>query len=228
MISSRNLAAPASGLRRAHRPCVGARPRSVVDRETFPLSWNRGGAGPSISTARRLRYEAAVDQSLSFTGRDSAFYASRKVEAPEQIVPPDIGPTPRPLRSRCWLWDGNDDQFLCPRVASLHGIDISEEMLTKARSNVPKAEYRWYDGDKVPFPDETFDTWCSHLRAPSCPSLETLSKFVSEMVRVTRSGGLVAIFEHNPFNPLTRHAVNSCAFSIGTPFSSNPRRPSSF
>jgi hypothetical protein len=35
-------------------------------------------------------------------------------------------------------------------------------------------------------------------------------KFVNEMVRVTRSNGVVAIFEHNPFNPLTRHAVNTC------------------
>ena len=27
-----------------------------------------------------------------------------------------------------------------------------------------------------------------------------------------RPGGLVAIFEHNPFNPLTRLAVNRCEF----------------
>ncbi len=35
-------------------------------------------------------------------------------------------------------------------------------------------------------------------------------KFVSEMVRVVRTGGIVAIFEHNPMNPLTRRAVNTC------------------
>jgi hypothetical protein len=29
---------------------------------------------------------------------------------------------------------------------------------------------------------------------------------------VTRSGGLVAIFEHNPWNPLTRRAVAGCEF----------------
>jgi ubiquinone/menaquinone biosynthesis C-methylase UbiE len=83
-------------------------------------------------------------------------------------------------------------------------------MLTKARSNVPKAEYRWYDGDKVPFPDETFDVVLAICVLHHVPVSKRF-KFVSEMVRVTRSGGLVAIFEHNPFNPLTRHAVNSCA-----------------
>src|SRR6202035_5550062 len=35
-------------------------------------------------------------------------------------------------------------------------------------------------------------------------------KVISEMVRVTRPEGVVAIFEHNPFNPLTRRAVNTC------------------
>jgi hypothetical protein len=32
------------------------------------------------------------------------------------------------------------------------------------------------------------------------------------MARVTRSGGLVTIFEHNPWNPLTRRAVARCDF----------------
>jgi hypothetical protein len=32
------------------------------------------------------------------------------------------------------------------------------------------------------------------------------------MARVTRSRGLVAIFEHNPWNPLTRRAVAGCEF----------------
>src|SRR5205085_10701942 len=35
---------------------------------------------------------------------------------------------------------------------------------------------------------------------------------VEEMRRVVRPGGLVAVFEHNPWNPLTRRVVRSCAF----------------
>jgi SAM-dependent methyltransferase len=36
--------------------------------------------------------------------------------------------------------------------------------------------------------------------------------WMAELLRVTRPGGAVVIFEHNPLNPLTRHAVSSCAF----------------
>jgi hypothetical protein len=31
------------------------------------------------------------------------------------------------------------------------------------------------------------------------------------MKRVTKKDGLIIIFEHNPFNPLTNYAVNHCA-----------------
>jgi ubiquinone/menaquinone biosynthesis C-methylase UbiE len=36
--------------------------------------------------------------------------------------------------------------------------------------------------------------------------------WLAELHRVTRPGGLILIFEHNPLNPLTRYAVAGCAF----------------
>src|SRR5690606_12156034 len=36
--------------------------------------------------------------------------------------------------------------------------------------------------------------------------------FVAEAWRVTRPGGLFAVYEHNPFNPMTRWAVWRCPF----------------
>jgi ubiquinone/menaquinone biosynthesis C-methylase UbiE len=36
------------------------------------------------------------------------------------------------------------------------------------------------------------------------------SHWLTEILRVTKPGGIIAIYEHNPFNPLTLHAVNTC------------------
>ena len=34
--------------------------------------------------------------------------------------------------------------------------------------------------------------------------------FAAEMARVLRPGGVAAIFEHNPLNPVTRRVVSNC------------------
>lgn len=38
--------------------------------------------------------------------------------------------------------------------------------------------------------------------------------WLSELRRVTRPGGLLAIYEHNPLNPLTVRAVNTCPLDV--------------
>jgi ubiquinone/menaquinone biosynthesis C-methylase UbiE len=154
-------------------------------------------------------YEDAVDRSVSFTGRNVAFYARRKVELLEDLVRPNLGSLQGLSLLDVGCGTGTTDQFLAPRVRTLHGVDISEEMLSKARRNVPKADFRWYDGEKLPFSDGTFDVVVAMCVLHHVPMSKRF-KVISEMVRVARSDGIVAVFEHNPFNPLTRRAVNTC------------------
>ena len=154
-------------------------------------------------------YEDEVDRSVSFTGRNSAFYARRKAEILEEIVRRGPGSLQDLSLLDVGCGTGTTDQVLAPRVRELHGVDVSEEMLSKAQHNVPGAEFSWYDGAKLPFDDETFDVVVAICVLHHVPVAERF-KVVSEMVRVVRSEGVVAVFEHNPYNPLTRHAVNTC------------------
>ena len=156
-----------------------------------------------------VNYEDSVDQSISFTGRDSAFFANRKVEVLEDIVHARNGPLAGLSVLDVGCGTGTTDHFLVSRVGNLDGVDISEEMLEKARANVPGATFRWYDGEKLPFRDESFDVVLAICVLHHVPTSQR-GKLVGEMVRVTRSQGVIAIFEHNPLNPMTRHAVNSC------------------
>ena len=154
-------------------------------------------------------YEDSVDQSVSFTGRDSAFFARRKVEILEDIVRPGLCSLQGLNLLDVGCGTGTTDRYLAPRVQRLHGVDISEEMLVKAQRNVPKAMFSWYDGEKLPFDDQTFDVVVAICVLHHVP-VSMRCKVVSEMVRVTRPEGVVAVFEHNPYNPLTRYAVNTC------------------
>ena len=154
-------------------------------------------------------YEDEVDRSVSFTGRNSAFYARRKVEILEEIVRPGLGPLQGLSLLDVGCGTGTTDQVLAPQVRTLHGVDVSEEMLHKARQNVPAGQFSWYDGELLPFDDSTFDVVVAICVLHHVPVTERF-KVVSEMVRVSRRTGVVAVFEHNPYNPLTRHAVNTC------------------
>jgi ubiquinone/menaquinone biosynthesis C-methylase UbiE len=160
--------------------------------------------------AHAASYDDAVDRSVSFTGRDAAFYARRKVELLEEIVRPRLGSLQGLSLLDVGCGTGTTDRQFAPRVRKLHGVDVSEEMLVHARRTVPAAEFSWYDGEKLPFADESFDVVVGICMIHHVPASERF-RVVSEMVRVTRSEGVVAVFEHNPLNPLTRHAVNTCA-----------------
>jgi len=93
----------------------------------------------------------------------------------------------------------------------LSGIDVSSASLARARVDNAGVDYRDYDGRTFPFGDASFDlvtAICAmHHVAPG-----QWGRFVAEMRRVTRPGGLVCVIEHNPYNPLTRLAVSRCEF----------------
>jgi ubiquinone/menaquinone biosynthesis C-methylase UbiE len=83
--------------------------------------------------------------------------------------------------------------------ARVVGVDLSEEMLERARVNVPGAEFRRADASSLAFPDESFDLVTHANMIP----------FFDEVARVLRPGG-TALF----------------AFSIGdqTPIYVTPER----
>ncbi|SEK60979.1 class I SAM-dependent methyltransferase [Pacificibacter marinus] len=46
--------------------------------------------------------------------------------------------------------------------------------------------------------------------------------WLKEILRVTKPNGRLVIFEHNPWNPLTRHAVRNCPFDVNAHLISSP------
>lgn len=96
--------------------------------------------------------------------------------------------------------------------AALTCVDVSPRSREIARERYPEAaEYRLFDGVTLPFPDDSFD-----IAFAACVfhHIEVTRQvpLLGELRRVLAEGGRLFVFEHNPLNPLTRHAVNTCPF----------------
>ena len=104
---------------------------------------------------------------------------------------------------------GLTDTLLIPHFGRLAGVDISPGVIELAARRNPSARYLVYDGNILPFPDNAFDLVIAvnvlHHVAP-----QQWRQTVLEMKRVCKEGGMVAVFEHNPYNPLTRLVVSRC------------------
>jgi ubiquinone/menaquinone biosynthesis C-methylase UbiE len=102
-------------------------------------------------------------------------------------------------------------ETLLPK-ARLTCLDVSRKSLDLARRRYPdKADFVVFDGHTLPFPDNSFDLVFSACVFHHIPHAEHLA-LLEELRRVLKTGGSCVIFEHNPLNPLTLQAVNTCPF----------------
>jgi SAM-dependent methyltransferase len=159
----------------------------------------------------RDTYEEELNRVVSFAGQDADVYSRAKADAIVEVARENVG-DPRTLSFLdVGCGTGATDRHLTQRVRKLYGVDISTAMTERARAANPEADYQAYDGARLPFDDRSLDVVFAvcvvhHVPPSSWPS------FFGELARVTRTGGVVVIAEHNPYNPVTRAIVNRCAF----------------
>jgi len=91
-------------------------------------------------------------------------------------------------------------------------VDVSDASLSIAQTRHPDlAKYVVFDGKTLPFADESFSVVFTACVFHHIPASEHISLF-KEIYRVLNKDGVLVVFEHNPLNPLTVRAVNTCEF----------------
>jgi SAM-dependent methyltransferase len=79
------------------------------------------------------------------------------------------------------------------------------------RKKIPGAVFSVYNGTDFPFREEAFDiVFIAGVLHHVSPDLQ--KRLVSEAHRTLKKGGRVYIFEHNPFNIVSRYLVKTCVF----------------
>ncbi len=152
-------------------------------------------------------YEAMHQASIAFSGCETSYFAEYKIAfaaslecKPATIV--DFG-----------AGIGNSIPYFrqyFPK-AKLICADNSSESLALAARRFPGSEQMVTVRDTLPLEDDsselTFTACVFHHIEPGARG-----HWLRELHRVTRPGGIFLLFEHNPYNPLTRRAVAGCEF----------------
>ena len=156
-------------------------------------------------------YKEQLQNAISFIGQDLDYFTEVKARYLCEIAKKYLGNTRNLSVLDLGCGVGLTDRFLNTEFRKLYGIDISEGIIEKAALTNPSVCYQVYDGKRIPFTEESMDivfTVCvMHHISPS-----VWLDMIREFHRVLKKGGLLVIFEHNPFNPLTRRVVNNCKF----------------
>ena len=91
-------------------------------------------------------------------------------------------------------------------------VDISAKSLAIGQARfADQARFLRFDGENIPLPDASADIAFAACVFHHIADEKHLG-LLREFHRVLGSNGLAFVFEHNPYNPLTLHAVNTCPF----------------
>lgn len=149
------------------------------------------------------RYRDAHRDSVRLSGEGPEYFAQHKIDCLERA---GVSPAHRVLDFGCGT--GSLTRLLCGRFAFVGGYDPSEQSARLARAQAPGATLYTHEHA---IPSEHFDAAILAGVLHHVPPSERAS-LVASVVRTLKPGGRLFVFEHNPFNPLTRRAVRLCPF----------------
>jgi SAM-dependent methyltransferase len=158
-------------------------------------------------------YEALHRANVRISGEEPEFFAAYKIAELEGSLERRGAPRPRSILDfGCGI--GNSIVHLRRHFpdAEIVGADVSGRSVEIARARFGDlAEFTLFDGATLPFAPHRFDVAFSACVFHHIGVAEHLS-LLAEIRRILREHGTVAIFEHNPINPLTVYTVKTCPF----------------
>ncbi len=154
-------------------------------------------------------YITILNKDISLSGETADFFSEYKVIDLKNLIDSNQ-PGFSVLDFGCGI--GNSIPYFIRHFPNikLYCADVSKKSLDIAEQKFSnKASYLLFDGLSLPLPDNYLDLVFSacvfhHINHDEHASI------LRELYRVIKPNGLIVIFEHNPYNPLTVRIVKSC------------------
>jgi len=153
------------------------------------------------------KYESTLEKQLNFFGEENSYFAEYKVqivrESYAEKLPLNI------LEFGCGI--GRNLKFFSKYFpdSKIYGCDISQASLDIAHSENPDVTLFPLTDENKGRHDNIFDlVFISCVFHHIAPDLR--NDAMSNIFNMLNQNGIAFIFEHNPYNPVTRHIVNTC------------------
>ncbi len=168
-------------------------------------------ARPSFDPQNQAEFDAVAGdydrihrENIKLSGEDPEYFARYKLEVLKRIL--GEGFSSPVLDFGCGI--GNLTKFLVEAFPVVHGYDPSSESVKMAKERASAAAFT-FDEDEVRagyFGAIVIANVLHHV--PPADREALLARVVTKLA----PGGKLVVFEHNPWNPLTRKVVSECAF----------------
>jgi SAM-dependent methyltransferase len=150
-------------------------------------------------------YDNLLRENIGLYGKDTSYYVKYKVEVMKRCAE---NKTPLSILDfGCGV--GKSIPFLQRFFpgSAIWGCDPSKESLSVAQRDNPTCSF--FSVKEIPL--ERFDLILVSCVFHHVPPISR-DKILSVIKLLMSPGAELFVFEHNPYNPLTRHAVNTCPF----------------
>lgn len=157
-------------------------------------------------------YDSEHQRSIAFSGCEPSYFARYKVEIAASCFRDLCGERETLLDFGCG--PGTSIPYFRTALANARilAADVSRLSLAEAEArHGAVASYIPIEGGSLDIGDGEVGLGFAACVFHHIPPVEHQA-WLSELRRVVKPGGGLLIFEHNPLNPLTLHAVANCAF----------------
>jgi trans-aconitate methyltransferase len=154
-------------------------------------------------------YEEMLNRGLRLSGENKTFFMEGRLQCLRSQLPPDYSPA-EILDFGCGTGETSTRLLQSFDGAHVVGIDVSAGALEHARQHHGSTDISFFDVDSFEAP-ASFDLCYSngafhHIEPAQRP------RVLSRLRELLRPGGLLAVFENNPWNPGTRLIMRRIPF----------------
>ncbi len=150
-------------------------------------------------------YDEILGSQLKFFGEEHEYFSEYKIK----ILKKYLNNTPgKILEYGCWI--GRNLKYLKHEFqgSEIYACDISEKSVEIAKRNNPHINVFHICDNKI---NQDFDLIFIAMVFHHVDVKERLD-LLNHIYGLLSKGGSLFVFEHNPYNPVTRYLVNTCPF----------------